>query len=341
MPPMNPNRKTARAKAVHDAAAILPRRNEKNEITQWNSASENGQLLRMLVENGQIKPGMTAGDVRDKYELFKEYSYGCFSSALANTHKSLATELEARQPQTGKGGVFGAMKAYSNLLAKQGFEEDDDDADDETYQMSQMSMEDDDLYSFDNRTSAKSVSFFNHSSGRSIRSSAPISRSMGMTGSTPPRHPTSRSMKHSSMMTPSPTSAPKIHPVQCTLPYIVDYWFDVRPQERASIQVQMLSMDKEMLSRVSYRVSTGQNELVIMLPVSKHLGEGVDAFNQYVFKNIDPKERNLHAELLHYHPKTTARRLHLAELKKKSPAANTRMEFRIPLKRKFSLDFAT
>jgi hypothetical protein len=38
----------------------------------------------MLVENGNIKPGMTAGAAWDKYPMFKDYSYNCFQSALNN-----------------------------------------------------------------------------------------------------------------------------------------------------------------------------------------------------------------------------------------------------------------
>lgn len=332
---MNHSRKSAKAKAVHDAAQVLPRRNDKNEITQWSSTSENGRLLRMLVENGQIKPGMSAGEARDRYPLFKEFAYSCFSSALANTRKSLATEMEAREPQTGRGGVSGCMKAYSNLLKKDGFEEDDD-PDDESYQLSRMSLDDHhDDFSYDNRTTNKSVSFNHLSSGRSIHSS--LSRTQGLACGTPPCHPSGLKTA------PSPVTPKKekIQPVSCALPYIVDYWFDMRPQERASIQVQMLAMNEEMITRVLYRVSTQQNELVVVLPVSQHFGEGPLAFNTHILADLPPDEEARQSMLLQWHPKTTSRRLYLAELKKKSPSANTCMEFRIPLRRKFGLDFAS
>ena len=72
------------AKAVNDAADPDVRRNDKGEIISWSSTNDNGRLLRMLVENGNIKPGMTAGAARDKYPMFKDYSYNCFQSALNN-----------------------------------------------------------------------------------------------------------------------------------------------------------------------------------------------------------------------------------------------------------------
>jgi hypothetical protein len=50
------------AKAVNDATDPAVRRNNKGEIISWTSSSDNGRLLWMLlVENGNIKPGMTAG----------------------------------------------------------------------------------------------------------------------------------------------------------------------------------------------------------------------------------------------------------------------------------------
>jgi hypothetical protein len=70
-------RKSAMAKSVKiDAAdpAVL-RWDNKGEIISWTSTNDNGRLLRILVENGNIKPGMTAGAARDKYPMFKDYSY--------------------------------------------------------------------------------------------------------------------------------------------------------------------------------------------------------------------------------------------------------------------------
>jgi hypothetical protein len=335
---MSNNRKTPKYKAVHDAATVQPRRNEKGEIVSWNTNSDDGRLLKMLVESGHIKPGMTAGEARKKYSMFCNYSYSCFGSALTNARKSLGTEIDAREQQTGRGGRSGKIQSYSNLMGPE--DDDDDDGDDETFQMSRMSVDDrgegDDLYSsFDNRTQAKSVSFNHISSGRSIRSAtthgaAPSPGGMRTQGiasssSTPPR---------------SPYKMAGSRPLSCSLPYIIDYWHDLRPQERASVQIQMLSM-KDLIQRVTYRVSTAKNELVIVMPVSQYFGEPTDAFNHYVLGDIGDADAEKQRGLLVWHPKSNARRLHLAELRKRSPSVNTTMEFRIPLRRKFSLDFAT
>jgi hypothetical protein len=86
---------------VNDAAGPTVCRNDKGEIIScWTSTNDNGQLLRLLVENGNIKPGMTAGAARDKYPMFKDYSYNCFQSAMKNVRRSLGTEVEAREQQT-------------------------------------------------------------------------------------------------------------------------------------------------------------------------------------------------------------------------------------------------
>ncbi len=88
------------AEAVNDAADHPDVCwNNKGEIISWASTTnDNGRLLRMLVENGNIKPaGMTAGAARDKYPtMFKDYSYNCFQSALNNVQKkSLGTDRSA------------------------------------------------------------------------------------------------------------------------------------------------------------------------------------------------------------------------------------------------------
>jgi hypothetical protein len=99
------------AKAVNDAADPTVRRNNKGEIISWSSTSDNSRLLvRMLVGNGSIKPGMTAGATRDKYPMFKDYSYNCIQSALNNVRRSLGTEVEAREQQTGRGGKSGRIQ---------------------------------------------------------------------------------------------------------------------------------------------------------------------------------------------------------------------------------------
>jgi hypothetical protein len=129
--------------------------------------------------------------------------------------------------------------------------------------------------------------------------------------------------------------------LSCSLPYIIDYWHDLHPQERASIQVQMLSMSKINMVNVSYRVSTARNEFIVMIPVSKYFGQPDTAFNYYVLREMKPDDHSAHISSLQYHPKSIARLLHLSELRSKSPSVNTVMEFRIPLRGQYSLDFAT
>jgi hypothetical protein len=139
----------------------------------------------------------------------------------------------------------------------------------------------------------------------------------------------------------SPAKQPKARPVSCSLPYIIDYWHDLCPQERASIQVHMLSMSKENMVNVTYRVSTARNEFIVLIPVSQYFGQPNTAFNYYVLREMKPEDHSTHISSLQYHPKSNARRLHLSELRSKSPSVNTVMEFRIPLRGQYSLDFAT
>jgi hypothetical protein len=292
----------------------------------------------MLVESGHIKPGMTAGAAREKYPMFKDYSYNCFQSALNNVRRSLGTEVEAREQQTGRGGKSGRIQSYSNL---NGYNDDDDDDDDDTYRMSKMSINDHDDYSYDTRTQqgAKSVSFDPYSSGRSIKSTA--SRMQGVVSSSSGGHGHQHHREKGGTPPRSPAKQPKARPVPCSLPYIIDYWPDIRPKGRASIQVHMLSLSKENMVNVTYRVSTARNEFIVMIPVSKYFGQPDTAFNYYVLREMKPEDHSAHISSLQYHPKSTARRGYLSELRSKSPSVNTVMEFRIPLRGQYSLDFAS
>ncbi len=93
---------------------------------------------------------------------------------------------------------------------------------------------------------------------------------------------------------------------------------------------------------VSYCVSTARNEFIVLIPaVSQYFGQPNTAFNYYVLREMKPEDHSTHISSLQCHPKSNARRLHLAELRSKSPSVNTIMEFRIPLRRQYSLDFAT
>jgi len=320
-------RQSPARKAEHDATTPQPKRNSKNEIIQWSSSSDDGKLLRQLVSNGCIKPDMTAGSVRKKYSMFNVYSYQCFNSALSNVRKSLSTELKARSPQTGHGGEGGKMKARS------GFDIDDDDDDDTTFKMSKMAetLGDDDTYSYDTRThgsygGGKSVSFRSFDCHRSIHSTPnkpKISREEGSVQASPLK----ASLRGTQLF--------------CSLPYIIDYWYDRSPNQRASIQIQLLSFSDKMLERVSYRVSTNQDEFVVVMPCSPFMGEPSTAFSKYILEDLGDDAKKITKPILDWHPKANARRLMLSKLKTKSSSANRSMEFRIKLKFKCSLQFAT
>ena len=96
MVPVSKKRTTPVKKAVDDAARKLEKTNSKGKIIRWSARSDDGRLLKMLIENGNISPSMTAGDVRTKYTMFAKYSYSCFASALSNSRKSFATHIKAR-----------------------------------------------------------------------------------------------------------------------------------------------------------------------------------------------------------------------------------------------------
>jgi hypothetical protein len=312
---------------------------------------------------------MTAGDVRKKFTIFNEYSYKCFHSAFANTKKSMATELEARQKQTGRGGKEGNIKAYSNL-------DDDDDDDDETYRnLSRLSIDevDEDDLTFDTRTQDngrtnnsyyhyaggaagnKSVTFDGGASrradgagGKSFRGAAggwsPRSPSHEKSGGrgllTSPRNTRTSAPPPGSSSSPWTSHKIKAHAPTCTLPFFVDYWYDKRTQARASIQVHLPSFNETMLSRITCRVGSNQRELVLLVPITKYLGDPVH-FERYVLFGVAESDRAAHKKILEWHPKTAARNLTLAELKSNPTCNVVTMEVRIPIEFKVALDFAS
>ena len=316
---MPPNRKTPKAKAAHDVATEAGlKKNDKGEICQWSSTSDDGRLLRMLVENENIKASMTAGDVRKKYPMFNAYSYSCFNSALTNVKKSYGKEVTCRAKQTGEGGDNGNIASHSNLDD----EEDDDDSDDDSvsFAMSRLSLDDD--LTFDTRGSA-------HPSGKSVTFSSVCDKSV-------------KSSKKNRTRGIAKSSKKKYTKgFSAALPYLVDYWYDHRPLKRASVQVQMLSGNKTMLKRVTWRVSSSQDELIVLCPVSEYMGEPEKAFNDHVLEDIeDEDDIRKHETILKWHPKSSCRRLRMNTIRNGSSSWNV-MEFRIPLKFKVSLELAS
>ena len=89
-------------KAALDAATENPNMNDKGEIISWSATSDDGKLLKMLVENGCIPLKMTAGQARDKYTMYNKYAYGTFSSALTNAKKAFEKEIDSRGNKKGE-----------------------------------------------------------------------------------------------------------------------------------------------------------------------------------------------------------------------------------------------
>ena len=81
MVPVSKKRTTPIKKAIDDAAQKLEKTNSKGKIICWSTRSNDGCLPKMLIENGNISPSMTAGNVCTKYTMFTKYSYSCFASA--------------------------------------------------------------------------------------------------------------------------------------------------------------------------------------------------------------------------------------------------------------------
>ena len=194
------------------------------------------------------------------------------------------------------------------------FEEEDDDFD-YSVGLSRMSINEDDDVTIDTRRSiGKSVSFSVKSGATNLKkysrktvSGVAVGHNKGSVG------------------------------IALALPYVIDYWHDKSPRQRASIQIQMLSGDAMQLQRVSYRVSTSCDEFVVSLPKSRFMGCPKAAFETYVLSNTNNDDKEKHKRILEYHPKTAARRLQLNAINK----GGNVMELRIKLQHKFSLDFAS
>lgn len=71
------------------------KKNEKGEVTTWKGDSEDGKMLKILVENNCIHDKKPA-DIRALYPQFMKYSASTFRSALTNARKSYNNELYRR-----------------------------------------------------------------------------------------------------------------------------------------------------------------------------------------------------------------------------------------------------
>jgi hypothetical protein len=72
------------------------RTDEKGKVISWNSNSKDGQLLRLLMEQGHIKKE-TASQVMKDYPQFEKYALRTLSSALSSNRKALEKEVDARR----------------------------------------------------------------------------------------------------------------------------------------------------------------------------------------------------------------------------------------------------
>lgn len=306
-------RTTPYSKALNTLAKdpATGKKNNKGEITSWSSTSNHGRLLKMLIENGNILPSQTAGEVRSEFPTFCLYSYNTFSSALSNARKSYSKHVEARMRQTGRGGKEGEIKAFSNL--------EDISDDDESFKLSNLSVQDD-LFEYDDEVDdklsmGKSVTFDDKATVQSY--------------STNPR----KSFKSKSGVAVSTST---LSGFKSALPYIIDYWYDRNSARRVSIQIHMLSGSNALMDRVTYRVSSNQKEFVLTMPISEYISNASKGLHLIALNGITSGVEG-HKQVLDYHPKIAARRLQISKMKK---ADINVMEFRIPLGIMCKLDYA-
>lgn len=85
------------------------RKNEAGEIITWDSNSRDGQLLKLLFDNGTLTSESTK-EVKELYANFRKYATKTLSSAITNVKKSVKREAEARKAKGSKG-----MSLFVNL----------------------------------------------------------------------------------------------------------------------------------------------------------------------------------------------------------------------------------
>jgi hypothetical protein len=76
------------------------KKNEKGEITTWNSDSEDGKLLKTLVESNLLDDKKPT-EIRTSHPAFMKYSPNTFRSALTNARRSFNNELYRRNTRDG------------------------------------------------------------------------------------------------------------------------------------------------------------------------------------------------------------------------------------------------
>ena len=98
----------------------------------------------------------------------------------------------------------------------------------------------------------------------------------------------------------------------------------------------MLSLNDEMLHRVTYRVGSSQKEFVVTMPVSPFMRDPKKSFYGHILEGLEKEEAEQKQKILSFHPKINARKIILRCEKKNCNI----MEFRIPLQIKASLNFS-
>ena len=89
-------RSVRRHKSPGKSPAKTPsKKNEKGEITTWDTNNQDGRELKIYIENGCCE-GLTAKPVREKYPQFKKYCYSTFNSAFTNARKTFNHQVRKR-----------------------------------------------------------------------------------------------------------------------------------------------------------------------------------------------------------------------------------------------------
>lgn len=314
----------------HQVAFV--KKNEKGEITTWKGDSKDGQLLKMLVENGMLD-NLKPMAIRNNYPQFMKYSAVTFRSALTNARKSYNNDLYRR---SSRGGMLlpqiilliimltfcivttvvvipkipgPGMTGVNKFNVDDDNDDDDDDSDyeddgeEDTFADGQSTIK---------TIGFKSVAFLDRKfNGKVKRNDAALA-----------------SFQHGTKL--------------ITLPYIVDVWLGNNAQKHVSIQMQLLTGDS---SKVTARVSSDQKALVIEFPMTKYLSSSSYAFVPYVIAQEQHKKDEKAKEhckvALNVHPKTFARQKSVSIINNRNPSKVIMYEQRIPLPFACLHDFST
>jgi len=80
-------------------------RNEKGEITTWNSESKDGKCLKVFFDSG-VLAAETASEVKDDFEQFAKHATRTLGSAIQNLRKQMKNQTKARKSKGSKSKFF-------------------------------------------------------------------------------------------------------------------------------------------------------------------------------------------------------------------------------------------